>query len=82
MGEELSGQSFAQVDAIQSLPSDLKCTLLGNLGASCLLYDRIKKGQTKSGTGRPAYQDDVMNLTEEYFKNREAQTEPHRAKAA
>lgn len=82
MGEELSGLSFAQVDAIQSLPSDLKYTLLGNLGASCLLYDRIKKGQTKSGTGRPAYQDDVMNLTEEYFKNREAQAEPHRAKAA
>lgn len=83
MGEELAGLSFAQVDAIQSLPSDLKYTLLGNLGASCLLYDRIKNGQINSKTGRPKYQDDVMSLTEEYFKNREAKQEAqHRARAA
>lgn len=80
MGESLIGLSATQVQALQSLPSDMQTTLFGAASAGALAYNVAKTTQENSRRGKYQYGNEVTRMVEESMQ--QEAPEPVRARAA
>ena len=71
MGDTLAGLSIEQVQALQSLPSDLQTTLLGAAGTAALAYQCAKATQTYNNNN--SYENDITKMVSEYASKQQAQ---------
>lgn len=75
MGENLAGLTISQVEALQSLPSDLQTTLLGAVSSAALAYNCAKSTSKNRSNGRTEQEQQIIDMVQEYQTEQTNQTE-------
>lgn len=78
MGESLTGLTMSQVEALQSLPSDMQTTLLGAASTAALAYNTAR---TASNASKKDYGNEITDMVNEYITTKEAVAEETNSKA-
>jgi len=66
MGESLSGLTIEQVEALQSLPSDLQTTLLGAVSSAALAYNCAKSTSKNRSSAKSEQEAQIIDMVSEY----------------
>lgn len=74
MGEKLKGLTIEQVEALQSLPSDMKTTLIGAASSAALAYNCARSTSNRS-SAKSAEEQQIIDMVSEYTAEREEKTE-------
>ena len=75
LGENIAGLTATQVEALQSLPSDLQTTLLGAVSSAALAYNCAKStGRTRT-SAKSEQEEQVIDLVNNYANAKEMQAE-------
>lgn len=73
MGESLSGLTIEQVEALQSLPSDLQTTLLGAVSSAALAYNCAKSTSKNRSSAKSEQEAQIIDMVSEYQASQQAQ---------
>ena len=66
MGESLSGLTIEQVEALQSLPSDMQTTLLGAVSSAALAYNCAKSTSKNRSSAKSEQEAQIIDMVSEY----------------
>ena len=66
MGESLSGLTIEQVEALQSLPSDMQTTLLGAVSSAALAYNCAKSTSKNRSSAKTEQEAQIIDMVSEY----------------
>ena len=73
MGESLSGLTIEQVEALQSLPSDLQTTLLGAVSSAALAYNCAKSTSKNRSSAKTEQEAQIIDMVSEYQASQQEQ---------
>ena len=73
MGESLSGLTIEQVEALQSLPSDLQTTLLGAVSSAALAYNCAKSTSKNRSSAKSEQEAQIIDMVSEYQASQQEQ---------
>lgn len=74
MGESLAGLSVEQVEALQSLPSDMQTTLLGAVSSAALAYNCARSTSKNRSSAKSEQEQQIIDMVSEYQANQQEQT--------
>ncbi|HIT24059.1 MAG TPA: hypothetical protein IAD45_06545, partial [Candidatus Faecimonas intestinavium] len=66
MGEDLAGLTIEQVEALQSLPSDMQTTLLGAVSSAALAYNCAKSTSKNRSSAKSEQEAQIIDMVSEY----------------
>lgn len=78
MGESLTGLTMSQVEALQSLPSDMQTTLFGAASTAALAYNTAR---TATEASKKDYGNEITDMVNEYATTQEAVAQESNSKA-
>ena len=81
MGEDLAGITIEQVEALQSLPSDMQTTLLGAVSSAALAYNCAKSTSKNRSSAKSEQEAQIIDMVSEYQAAQEAREESHQKAA-
>ena len=73
MGESLSGLTIEQVEALQSLPSDMQTTLLGAVSSAALAYNCAKSTSKNRSSAKSEQEAQIIDMVSEYQASQQEQ---------
>ena len=71
MGEDLAGLTIEQVEALQSLPSDMQTTLLGAVSSAALAYNCAKSTSKNRSSAKSEQEAQIIQMVSEYQANQQ-----------
>ena len=78
MSESLTGLTMSQVEALQSLPSDMQTTLFGAASTAALAYNTAR---TATEASKKDYGNEITDMVNEYATTQEAVAQESNSKA-
>ena len=75
MGESLTGLTIEQVEALQSLPSDMFTTLMGAASSAALAYNCAKSTSKNRSSAKSEQEQQIIDMVSEYQASQQAQEE-------
>ena len=73
MGEDLAGLTIEQVEALQSLPSDMQTTLLGAVSSAALAYNCAKSTSKNRSSAKSEQEAQIIDMVSEYQASQQEQ---------
>ena len=75
MGESLTGLTIEQVEALQSLPSDMFTTLMGAASSAALAYNCAKSTSKNRSSAKSEQEQQIIDMVSEYQASQQTQEE-------